>query len=68
MQVKWLESIPGGPKGLGHVHTNRQYYPDMPVKSLVGKRASYQGRGRPIALGEGRTRNATVQIGYVMWC
>ena len=41
MQVGWVESIPGGPKGLGHVHTNRQYYPDMSVKSLVGNRASY---------------------------
>ena len=42
MQVGWVESIPGGPKGLGHVHTNRQNYPDMTVKSLVGNRASYQ--------------------------
>ena len=43
MQVGWVESIPGGPEGLGYVHTNRQYYPDMFVKSLVGKRASYSG-------------------------
>ena len=41
MQVGWVESIPGGPEGLGHVHTNRQYYPDMLVKRLVGDRASY---------------------------
>ena len=41
MQVRWVESIPGGPRGLGHVHTNRQYYPDMTVKSFVGNRASY---------------------------
>lgn len=41
MQVRWVESIPGGPEGLGHVHTNRQYSPDMPVKSLLGDRASY---------------------------
>ena len=44
MQVGWVESIPGGPKGLGHVHTNRQNYPDMTVKSLVGNRASYLGQ------------------------
>ena len=43
MQVGWVESIPGGPEGLGYVHTNRQYYPDMTVKSLVGNRASYSG-------------------------
>ena len=42
MQVKWVETIPGGPKGLGYVHTNRQYYPDMTVKSFVGNRASYR--------------------------
>ena len=42
MQVRWVESIPGGPRGLGHVHTNRQYYPDMAVKSMVGNQASYR--------------------------
>ena len=42
MQVKWIESIPAGSEGLGHVHTNRQYYPDMLVKRLVGNRASYR--------------------------
>ena len=41
MQVGWVESIPGGPEGLGHVHTNRLYYPDIPRKSLVENRASY---------------------------
>ena len=44
MQVGWVESIPGGPEGLGYVHTNRQYYPDMAVKSFVGNRASYLSR------------------------
>ena len=47
MQVGWVESIPGGPEGLGHVHTNRQYYPDMAVKSMVGNRASYRSAAPP---------------------